>query len=81
MNIKINFKAVEQHVLKPDIDGFTSESVDIIYLGKLYDADADKFIDVIFIEGKCKIFKGYKKWITIPEYKIILREYNLNKLL
>jgi hypothetical protein len=70
-------------MLLPDEDGFTKESVDKVYIGTIYDPitkSNGRYDDVIFVEGKC-IFGGYKSWITLEKYKVLLRDYNLKKLL
>ena len=80
----INFEVVKEYMLLPDEDGFTKESVDKVYIGTIYDPitkSSGKYDDVIFVEGKCVIFGGYKSWITLDKYKFLLRDYNLNKLL
>ena len=84
----INFDVVKEYMLLPDEDGFTKESVDKVYIGTIYDPiptnqhkSSGKYLDVIFVEGKCVIFGGYKSWITLDKYKFLLREYNLKKLL
>lgn len=80
----INFDVVKEYMLLPDEDGFTKESVDKVYIGTIFDPIAEssgRYDDVIFVEGKCVIFGGYKSWIKIDKYKSLLREYNLKKLL
>ena len=80
----INFDVVKEYMLLPDEDGFTKESVDKVYIGTIYDPitkSSGKYLDVLFVEGKCVIFGGYKSWITLDKYKFLLREYNLKKLL
>jgi len=71
-------------MLLPDEDGFTKESVDKVYIGTIYDPitkSSGRYDDVIFVEGKCLIFGGYKSWITLDKYKFLLRDYNLKKIL
>lgn len=79
----INFDVVKEYMLLPDEDGFTKESVDKVYIGTVYEPgkNSTKITDVIFVEGKCVIFGGYKSWIKIDVYKSLLREYNLKKIL
>lgn len=80
----INFDVVKEYMLLPDEDGFTKESVDKVYIGTIYDPitkSNGRYDDVIFVEGKCVIFGGYKSWITLEKYKVLLRDYNLKKLL
>ena len=80
----INFEVVKEYMLLPDEDGFTKESVDKVYIGTIYDPitkSNGRYDDVIFVEGKCVIFGGYKSWITLEKYKVLLRDYNLKKLL
>ena len=80
----INFEVVKEYILLPDEDGFTKESVDKVYMGTIYNPitkSSGRYDDVIFAEGKCVIFGGYKSWITLDEYKVLLRDYNLKKLL
>ena len=80
----INFDVVKEYMLLPDEDGFTKESVNKVYIGTIYDPitkSSGKYLDVLFVEGKCVIFGGYKSWITLDKYKFLLREYNLKKLL
>lgn len=79
----INFDVVKEYVLLPDEDGFTKESVDRVYIGRMYEPTrkgAGRSYEVIFVEGKCTTFGGYKSWITLEKYKTLLREHNLNKL-
>ena len=79
-----NFEVVKEYMLLPDEDGFTKESVDKVYIGTIYDPitkSNGRYDDVIFVEGKCVIFGGYKSWITLEKYKVLLRDYNLKKLL
>ena len=81
-NEEINIDVVKNYIFLPDElndEYFSKVSVDKIYFGQKY--EYGKLIDVIFIEGKCKVFEGYKSWITIDKYKNLLREYNLNKLI
>jgi hypothetical protein len=83
-NEEINFEAVKEYMLLPDEDGFTKESVDKVYMGIIYEPvgkGSGRNVDVIFAEGKCVIFGGYKSWITLEKYKVLLRDYNLKKLL
>jgi len=71
-------------MLLPDEDGFTKEFVDKVYIGTIYNPitkSSGRYDDVIFVEGKCVIFGGYKSWITLDKYKVLLRDYNLKKLL
>lgn len=79
----INFDVVKEYMLLPDEDGFTKESVDKAYIGTMYEPgrNSTKISEVIFVEGKCAIFGGYKSWITIDKYKFLLRDYNLKKIL
>ena len=80
----INFEVVKEYMLLPDEDGFTKESVDKVYMGTIYNPitkSSGRYDDVIFIEGKCVIFGGYKSWITLDKYKVLLRDYKLKKLL
>jgi len=80
----INFEVVKEYILLPDEDGFTKESVDKVYMGTIYNPitkSSGRYDDVIFVEGKCVIFGGYKSWITLDKYKVLLRDYNLKKLL
>ena len=80
----INFEVVKEYMLLPDEDGFTKESVDKVYIGTIYNPitkSSGRYDDVIFVEGKCVIFGGYKSWITLDKYKVLLRDYNLKKLL
>ena len=72
---EINFDLVKEYMLLP---------VDKVYIGTIYDPitkSSGRYDDVIFVEGKCVIFGGYKSWITLDKYKFLLREYNLKKLL
>ena len=80
---EINFDLVKEYILLPDKDGSTKESVDKVYIGTVYEPgkNSTKITEVIFVEGKCVIFGGYKSWIKIDKYKFLLREYNLKKLL
>lgn len=81
---EINFEVVKEYILLPDEDGFTKESVERITIGTIYEPtgkSTGKYVDVIFVEGQCVIFGGYKSWITFKKYKVLLREYNLKKLL
>jgi len=81
---EINFDVVKEYMLLPDEDGFTKESVDKVYIGTIYNPitkSSGRYDDVIFVEGKCVIFGGYKSWITLDKYKVLLRDYNLKKLL
>jgi hypothetical protein len=83
-NEDINFEVVKEYILLPDEDGFTKESVDKVYIGTIYNPitkSSGRYDDVIFVEGKCVIFGGYKSWITLDKYKVLLRDYNLKKLL
>jgi hypothetical protein len=83
-NKDINFEVVKEYMLLPDEDGFTKESVDKVYMGTIYNPitkSSGRYDDVIFIEGKCVIFGGYKSWITLDKYKVLLRDYKLKKLL
>jgi len=83
-NEDINFEVVKEYILLPDEDGFTKESVDKVYIGTIYNPitkSSGRYDDVIFVEGKCVIFGGYKYWITLDKYKVLLRDYNLKKLL
>jgi len=83
-NEDINFEVVKEYILLPDEDGFTKESVDKVYMGTIYNPitkSSGRYDDVIFVEGKCVIFGGYKSWITLDKYKVLLRDYNLKKLL
>ena len=75
----INFEVVKEYMLLPDEDGFTKESVDKVYMERIY--ERGRYDDVIFAEGKCVTFGGYKSWITLDKYKVLLRDYNLKKLL
>jgi len=80
----INFDVVKEYMLLPDEDGFTKESVDKVYIGKIYEPNrkgSGRSIDVIFAEGKCVRFGSYKAWITLDKYKSLLREYNIDKLI
>jgi hypothetical protein len=80
----INFEVVEEYTLLPDEDGFAKESVDKVYIGTIYNPitkSSGRYDDVIFVEGKCVVFGGYKSWITLDKYKVLLRDYNLKKLL
>ena len=80
----INFEVVKEYMLLPDEDGFTKESVDKVYIGTIYNPitkSSGRYDDVIFVEGKCVIFGGYKSWITLDKYKVLLRDYKLKKLL
>lgn len=80
----INFDAVKEYMLLPDEDGFTKESVDKVYMGTIYRQSrlkGGRHINVIFIEGKCPFFGRYKERIEIDEYKSLLRDYNLRKIL
>lgn len=81
---EINFDLVKEYMFLPDKDGFTKESVDKVYIGTIYNPitkSSGRYDDVIFVEGKCVIFGGYKSWITLDKYKVLLRDYNLKKLL
>ena len=81
---KINFEVVKEYMLLPDEDGFTKESVDKVYIGTIYNPitkSTGRYDDVIFVEGKCLRFGIYKSWITLDKYKVLLRDYNLKKLL
>ena len=83
-NEDINFEVVKEYILLPDEDGFTKESVDKVYIGTIYNPitkSSGRYDDVIFVEGKCVIFGGYKSWITLDKYKVLLRDYKLKKLL
>jgi len=80
----INFEVVKEYILLPDEDGFTKESVDKVYMGRIYEPiskNSGRYDDVIFVEGKCVTFGGYKSRITLEKYKTLLRDYNLKKLL
>jgi len=80
----INFEVVKEYILLPDEDGFTKESVDKVYMGRIYEPiskNSGRYDVVIFAEGKCVTFGGYKSWITLEKYKTLLRDYNLKKLL
>jgi hypothetical protein len=81
----ISFDAVKEYMLLPDEDGFTKESVDKVYMGRIYETvigeGSGRYVDVIFAEGKCVIFGGYKSWITLDKYKVLLRDYNLKKII
>ena len=80
----INFEVVKEYMLLPDEDGFTKESVDKVYIGTIYNPitkSSGRYDDVIFVEGKCVIFGGYKSWITLDKYKVLLRDYNLKNIL
>jgi hypothetical protein len=80
----INFEALKEYALLPDEDGFTKETVEKFYTGTIYEPtgkSSGRYVDVIFIEGKCVIFGEYKSWITLDKYKVLLRDYNLKKLL
>jgi len=80
----INFDIIKEYILLPDEDGFIKESVDKVYIGTIYKPitkSIGRYDDVIFVEGKCSIFGGYKSWVTIEVYKSLLREYNLKKIL
>lgn len=80
----INFDIVKEYILLPDEDGLIKESVEKVYIGTIYNPitkSIGRYDDVIFVEGKCSIFGGYKSWITIEVYKSLLREYNLKKIL
>jgi len=82
-NKDINFEVVKEYMLLPDEDGFTKESVDKVYMGRIYEPiskNSGRYADVIFAEVKC-VIGGYKSWITLDKYKVLLRDYNLNKLL
>ena len=83
-NEDINFEVVKEYVLLQDENGFTKESVERITIGTIYEPtgkSTGKYVDVIFVEGQCVIFGGYKSWITLDKYKVLLRDYNLKKLL
>jgi hypothetical protein len=83
-NEDINFEVVKEYMLLPDEDGFTKESVDKVYMGRIYEPiskGSGRYVDVIFAEGKCVIFGGYKSWITLDKYKVLLRDYNLKNIL
>ena len=83
-NEYINFDVIKEYIIFLDEDGFKKESVEKVYIGNIYEPigkNSGKYIDVIFVEGKCVLFDGYKTWITLEKYKEILREYNLKKII
>jgi hypothetical protein len=80
----INFEVVKEYMLLPDIDGFTKESVDKVYIGTIYEPTRKghgQVTEAIFAEGKCVLFGTYKSWITLEKYRTLLREHNLRKIL
>lgn len=79
----LNIDAIKEYILIDENDELDRETINNIYIGYAYTLDgnvSDDMKKVIMIEGKAKSFGGYKTWITFAEYKSILREWNINKL-
>jgi hypothetical protein len=79
----LNTDAIKEYILIEDNDGFDKQTVNSIYIAYTYTLDGNVSDDkkkVIMIEGICKLFGGYKTWLTFEEYRDILREWNLNQL-
>lgn len=79
----LNIDVIKEYILIEDNDGSDKQTVENIYIGYANTLDGNVSDDkkkVIMIEGKAKLFGGYKTWITFDEYRDILREWNLNQL-